>query len=140
MSTHAVVVRSAVLVVLVAIVLGLAGLAPAAELLSPPLPTGVGSSGACHVRNTGTTPVSLQVSIFSNNSPVFMYDTCYDAPLQPGRTCLVVVDLPDASYAACSVTAGNVSKLKATLEIRGQYPTAGFPAGLLRVLVAEDLR
>jgi hypothetical protein len=123
-----------------AVVLGLAGLVEAAQLLSPPLPTGVGTSGSCFIRNTGASSINVQVSIVSNNGSVLVFDGCYDAPLRAGRTCQVLVDLPDASYAACSVTAATVSKLRGTFEIRGPYPTPGFPSGLLRVLVAEELQ
>lgn len=127
---------------LFAVLFGLAGLAPAAELLSSPLPTGVGTSGACHIRNTGTTAVKVQVSLFANNDPVVTFDDCNQVPLPAGRTCRVVGDLPDSSYTACSVTAGNVTKLRGTLEIHAIVPDLeqGFPGGLLRTLVAEDLR
>ena len=46
------------------------------------------------------------------------------------------MDLPDSSYAACSVTAGNVGKLRETFEVR----EVSFNPGIQRVLVAEDLR
>jgi hypothetical protein len=124
-----------------AVLLGLASLAHGAALLSPPLPTGVGTSGACHIRNTGTTPVTIQVSVFGNNTPVINFDLCSGAPLAAGRTCVVDVDLPDDSYVACSVTAPNVSKLRGTLEVRERIRSANFPViGLLTVIVAEDLR
>ena len=72
----------------------------------------------CYIRNTGTTPVSVKVSLFSNNSPVVTFDNCNGAPLLAGHTCQVEVDLPDSSDAACSVTAGNVGKLRGTFEVR----------------------
>ena len=90
----------------IAVLIGLAGLAQAAKLLSPPLPTNVNTTGMCYIRNSGTTPVSVQVSLFSNNSPVVTFDNCNGAPLLAGHICQVEVDLPDSSYAACSVTAG----------------------------------
>jgi hypothetical protein len=120
-----------------AVLFGPAGLAQAAQLLSPPFPTAINTSGACYVRNTGAAPVTVHVSVFSNNglsvNPGFQ--NCNGVgPLGAGHTCVVLVDdLPDSSYAACSVTAGNVSKLRGTFELREITPT-------LRVLVAEDLR
>lgn len=131
--------RKVVAVTVSAALMGLASLAQAAELLSPPLPTGVGGVGACHIRNAGTSPVSVQVHLFANNDPVIVFDGCNEAPLVGGHTCRVVADLPDGSYTACSVTARNVSKLRGTMEVRTYYPATGFPGGLLRVGIAEDL-
>ena len=119
-----------------AALLGLSALANAAELLSPPLPTHTRTSGTCYVRNGGTTPVTMQVSLFSNNGLIVSFDNCNGAPVPPGYICQVIVnDLPDASYAACSVTVANVGKLRGTLEIR----EVSFNP-IQRVLVAEDLK
>jgi hypothetical protein len=123
-------------VLIAALVLGSSSLAHAGQILSPGLPTGIGSAGACYVRNTGTTPVTVQVTLFSNNSIVAAeyHDHCSIAPLHPGHTCLVVVDaLPDASFAACRATSGSVAKLRGTLEIRQSWPS-------YRVRASEDLR
>jgi len=104
-----------------AVSVGLAGLAQSAQLLSPPFPTSEGTSGACRVLNTGTTPVAVTVTVFSNNDlgvAGVTVDTCNHAPLGAGHTCLVLVsDLPDGSYAACSVTAPTVTKLRGTFEL-----------------------
>ena len=106
-----------------AVFLGLASLAQAAELLSPPLPTNsrpsIAIAGTCRILNTGTSPVAVQVSLFSNNAHTgYDIDTCNQAPLAGGHTCMVLVDhLPDESYAACKVTASNVSKLRGTIEL-----------------------
>ena len=117
-----------------AVLLGIAGLAQAAKLLSPPLPTSINTSGACYIRNTGTTGVTVQVALFSNNGLIVSFDNCNDGPLPGGDTCVVLVnDLPDDSYAACSATAGTVTKLRGTFEVREITPT-------LRVLVAEELK
>jgi len=123
------------------VLLGLASLAQAAELVSAPLPTLVGATGACHIRNTGAAPISVQVSLFSNNAPVVQIDGCNGVPLPAGRVCRVVAALPDDSFAACSVTADNVSKLRGTFEIHefDADPDGPFPDGLVRTLVAEDL-
>jgi hypothetical protein len=48
--------------------LSLVGTAHAAELLSSPLWTDVDNAGVCIVRNIGTTPITVQVRLFSNNS------------------------------------------------------------------------
>ena len=118
-----------------AVLLGLTGLAQAEKLVSPPFPTQLFTSGACYVRNTGTTPVSVQVSLFSNNGLIVSTDTCNDNPLAAGETCVILVnDLPDDSFAACSLTAGTVAKLRGTFEIRENI------GGVLRVIAAEDLR
>ena len=115
--------RTYIAVTAFAVFLGLASLAQAAELLSPPLPansrTNVGIAGTCRILNTGTSPVAVQVSLFSNNDfPGYDIDICNQAPLAGGHTCLVIVDpLPADSYVACKVTASNVSKLRGTLEL-----------------------
>ncbi len=129
-----------ILCAVLAVLMGLVSVARAADLLSRPLPAGGGTSAACHIRNTGTTSIPIQVRVFSNNAPVVTSDSCNDAPLAGGRACQVVVDLPDSSYAACSVTAMTVRKLRGTLEIRAKVPRPGARGGLEKVLVAEDLR
>ena len=100
----------------------LVGRAHAAQLLSPPLWTDVGNAGSCYVRNIGTTPVNVQVTLFSNNSFGHIdVDTCNAGPLAAGKTCAVFsLTLPDDSWAACSVKTSNinVSKLRANVEIR----------------------
>ena len=131
--------RTYIAVTAFAVFLGLASLAQAAELLSPPLPinarTNVGITGVCRLWNTGTSPVPVQVSVFSNNDfPGYDIDNCNQAPLAGGHTCLVLVDrLPDDPYAACKVTASNVSKLRGTFDI--SEATNEFI-----VRVAEDLK
>lgn len=122
-------------VVASASLLGLAGHAHATGLLASPLPTGVGSAGACYVRNGGTGKVTVgTVTLFSNNGIAIgdIHDFCSGQELSPGQSCVYLVDhLPDDSYAECRVTSG--ANLRATLEVREQSPT-------LRTLVAEDLR
>jgi hypothetical protein len=126
--------KIAAVVAAVALGVGWAGVAHAERILSPPLPTGVGTSGACYVRNIGATGVSVTVDLFSNNGLLVNLNTCNGSPLPAGRTCVVLVnDLPDDSFAACSATANNVAKLRGTLEVRQISP-------ILRVLVSEDLR
>jgi hypothetical protein len=129
--------RTYVAVTAFAVFLGLASLAPAAQLLSAPLPTDTQTSGACRILNTGTGPVAVQVALLSNNDHTgHDIDTCNQAPLAGGHTCLVLVaDLPDGSYVACKVTASNMSKLRGTLEL-----AEGFGGFDVRVLAAEELR
>jgi hypothetical protein len=123
---------------IVAIVIGTTGTAHAQvqKIVSPPFPTDVGTDGACYVRNTGTTAISVDVTIHSNNGVVVFFSNCDDGPLAGGRTCVVLAGLPDSSYAACNATAESVGKLRGTFEVR-ETPSIVNPA--LRVLVAGDL-
>jgi hypothetical protein len=125
--------RSAALTAAVAL-FGYATVAYAAQLLSPPLATGVGTSGACYVRNTSNKPIPVTVSMFSDFALTVNFDNCNGAPLAAGRTCVLLAnDLPDNSLVSCSAIAENVGKLRGTLEVREIAP-------VLRVLVSEDLR
>ena len=123
---------------ILAVSLGLAGLAQAAQLVSPGLPvrvreTNVDTLGACRVRNVGTTPATVKVSVFSNNAVVLAQDTCNTAPLPAGQTCQVAAFLPDDSFAACRLTAANVTNLRGTFEL--SEVTADHD-----VFIAEELR
>jgi hypothetical protein len=120
----------------IAVAAGLAGVAYAASntLLSPMLPTSVGTSGACYIRNIGTKPISVSASMFGNNGANIGFDNCNGALLGGGQTCAMLsFDLPDDSYVGCGVTTSNPGKVRGTLEIRQIDP-------ILRTLVAEDLR
>jgi hypothetical protein len=118
----------------------IAGPAHAGQLLSPPLWTDVGNVGVCYVRNIGTAPFTVHVTLFSNNGIApgdIVVDSCNSGPLGAGKTCVIFAQaLPDASWAACSAQASNtnVSKLRGNMDIRNS-----FAAGA-RVVVAEDLR
>jgi hypothetical protein len=116
----------------------LVGSARAAQLLSPPLWTDEGNAGNCYVRNIGTTPVNVQVTLFSNNSIAHIdVDTCNAGPLAAGKTCAVfALNLPDDSWAACSVKTSNInaSKLRGSVDIR-HNPGHGY-----EVILDEDLR
>jgi hypothetical protein len=117
----------------------LVGPAHAAELLSPPLWTDVGNASNCYVRNISTTPVNVQVTLFSNNGTSIDVDTCNAGPLAAGRTCAVFsLHLPDDSWAACSVKTSNinVSKLRGNVDLRH---FASHEQGF-KVIVDEDLR
>ncbi len=120
-----------------AVLVGLASLAQAAQLLSPGLPirvreTNVDTVGACRVRNTGTTPITVNVSMFSNNAVVVTFDTC-NVPLAAGQACHVAGFLPDDSFVACRVTAPNVANLRGVLELSEVTQEHD-------VFIAEDLR
>ena len=119
-----------------ALVVAVVGVAYAASgtLISPMLPTSVGTSGACYIRNTGSKPISISASMFGNNGANVGFDNCNGAPLAGGHTCAMLsFDLPDDSYVGCGVTTSNPGRTRATLEIRQIDP-------ILKVIVAEDLR
>jgi len=128
-------IRAATIALAVSLVC-LAGPARAASLVSSPLWTDVSNAAACYIRNTGTTPVKVQVSLFSNNGFHIDVDTCNGpTALAAGRTCVMfTLDLPDDSDVSCSVTAGNVSKLRGNIDIRH------FVTGGAVVVVGDDLR
>jgi hypothetical protein len=124
------------------LMLPFAGIAYAAQLISPPLWSEFNNSAACYIRNTGGSPVSVQVKIYSNFGPddplTPVFQNCNNAPLPAGRTCAVLVSvsgLPDSSFVGCMVTGNALGKIRGTLEIREATP--GLP---FRVTVAEDLR
>lgn len=118
-----------------AILLGLGSLAQAAQLLSPPYAVktrasnGVGTKGACVVRNVGTSPVTVTVSLLTSIESAGIFDFCNGHPLGAGQTCLVSAnlfeDLGQTSYVACKVTAPNVANLRGTLEL-ADSPSQGF--------------
>ena len=115
-----------------AILLGLASLAQAGQLVSPPLPThpfrtNTTNEGVCRIRNTGTAPVTVTVSLFSNNGTAHLFDNCQGdggpRTLAGGESCVVLKSLPDDSFVACKVTAPNVTNLRGTLEVDHNYNT-----------------
>jgi len=115
-----------------AVLLGLASLAQAGQLVSPPLPThpfrtNTSSEGLCRIRNTGTTPVKVTVSMLSNNGMVHLFDNCQGdggpRTLAAGQSCSVMKQLPDDSFVACKVTAPDVTKLRGTLEVDHNFNT-----------------
>jgi hypothetical protein len=131
MKTYAVLTAAASL-------LGITSLAQAAQIVSPPLPTGTNAAGVCYLRNVGASPIALQVMALSNFVPNFItpdFQNCNDAPLAAGQTCVLVVsDLPDDTTFACAADiTGSAKNLRATVEIRdlgnGQ-----------KVLLADKLR
>ena len=131
-----------------AVLLGLAGLAEAAQLLSPPYALkprgggGVGTKAACVIRNAGPAPVTVNVSLVTNFDAFGIFDFCkedngHPRTLAGGETCLVSANLSEGeigltgdagsfgSFVACKVTAPNVSNLRGTLEL-AESPSQGF--------------
>ena len=94
----------------------------AATLVSPGLPTVSDTSGVCYFRNVGTTPITLTASIIQNFVPDSIdptSQTCNDAPLAPGRTCVVFAEtLPADVTFECSAVVSNAKNLRATAELR----------------------
>lgn len=100
------------------------GLAHAATLASSFLVTPGGAiPAACYIRNVGTSPVSLQVTIFNSSGPIMpTTQNCNDAPLPLGATCVVLGDAGSlfGTGVACSAKAGgSVRNLRGTLNIIG---------------------
>src|SRR5262245_31072870 len=117
---------------LFAVLVGLASLAHAAQLTSNPLSTNQWATnhsleGVCHIRNVGTTPVTVTVSVFSNNATVPFFDTCQGdgepRTLAPGQSCSATHFMPDASFGACSVTAASVRNLRGRFEVQQNFNT-----------------
>lgn len=131
-----------------AVCLTAAGVAQAATISSPALPTLhatdfeggnlFNTTGACYVRNVGKTPISLEVKFFQNfgSELAASFQNCNQAPLAAGRTCVALVnDLPDDVVFSCSATiAGSAKNVRASVEQRG------ITVNGLEVLLAEDLR
>jgi len=114
--------KTYVAVTVFAVIAGLTSLAQAAQLISPGLPirvreTNVSTLGACRIRNVGTKPIAVQVSVFSNNGVVLAQDRCNGQPLPAGQSCSVAAFLPDDSFVACKLTASSVANLRGVLEL-----------------------
>jgi hypothetical protein len=123
----------------VALLVGLGSFAQAAQLASPPIPThpfatNHSNEGTCRIRNVGTKPVTVTVSLFSNNATVPLLDFCQGdgdpRTLTAGQSCYVQVFTPDDSFIGCTVTASSVKDLRGTLELDENFNTT----------VATDLR
>ncbi len=135
--------RTYVAATVCAVLLGVASLGEAAQLLSPPYAiktrgNNVGTKAACVIRNAGTAPVTVNVSLISNNEMTPILDFCKSngqpLALAGGATCLVSADLLEGdigltagggTYIACKVTAQNVGNLRGTLELANS-PSHGF--------------
>jgi hypothetical protein len=76
----------------------------------------------------------VTVALISNNDNVPDIDVCNGALLAAGHTCLMTAYLPDDSYVTCKVTAGNVTKLRGTLEL------SEVPGQIFKPFMAVDLQ
>jgi len=125
----------------IALLLGSASFTHAAQtIVSPALPTPSDTAGACYLRNVGTTPISVKVSVLANFSPGFItpdFQNCNDAPLAPGKTCrLLVNDLPDDVTFECTAqVSGNAKNIRGSAELRLVAAT-----GEVTVIAAQDMR
>lgn len=128
--------RTFLVSVVIAVVWSTTGFAQQ-QIVSSPFPTDVGTDGACYVRNTSSKPIAVQVFVHSNNGVVVQFENCNAQPLGAGRTCVVLVSLPDSSYAACYARAEKTGRLRGTFEVR---ETPSPVNAQLRVLVAGDLK
>lgn len=117
-----------------------ASLAHAARtLVSPGLPTVENTAGACYFRNVGTNPIALHVSAIQNFVPGSIdpdFQNCNDAPLAPGRTCVLLENtLPaDVTFECAAEVSGNPKNLRATAELRRILPNG------VAVIAAQDLQ
>ena len=131
--------KTSVAATAVALLVGLGSFAGAAQLASPPIPThpfatNHSNEATCRIRNVGTRPVTVTVSMFSNNATVPIVDFCQGdgdpLTLTAGQSCFVQVFTPDDSFIGCTVTASSVKDLRGTLELDENFNTT----------VATDLR
>jgi hypothetical protein len=121
--------------------LAIAGTAHAGKTLtSGGIPTGVNNTAACYFRNVGETPLMIQAQgliNFTRNFTSPHFQNCNDAPLPPGRTCILLWhDIDDATTFACTVDViGNYKNLRAAAELRQQLTGGG-----LKVVASSELR
>jgi hypothetical protein len=108
------------------------------RIISTSIRTGVGTAGACYIRNVGKTPIPVQVEMYQNAGfpMIINFQNCNDVPLSPGRTCVVITnDLPDDVTFQCSAVAtGSAKNLRGNVELR-QITSSG-----LRVLLSDEVR
>lgn len=119
--------------------LAFASAAHAATITSGAIPTGVGNNAACYFRNTGSTPISLHAQgliNFTRDFTVPSFQNCNDAPLAPGRTCVLIWnDIDDDTAFACTAdVSGSAKNLRAAAELRAPVP------GGLKVAASSELR
>lgn len=127
------------MVVTIAALLGVASAAHAATITSGGIPTGVGNNAACYFRNVGSSPISLHAQgliNFTRDFTVPNFENCNDAPLAPGRTCVLLWnDIDDDTAFACTAdVAGSANNIRATAELRAPVP------GGLKVAASSELR
>jgi hypothetical protein len=123
-----------------ALFLGTAGFSHATQtIISAGLPTTTNTSGACYLRNVGTRPVTVELKAMINYSSAFIqpsFENCNDAPLAPGKTCVLLLDdLDDGVAFACSAAvSGSARNVRGSVEVRALTPTGP------KVVLSERLR
>jgi hypothetical protein len=122
-----------------AALLGIAGAARAGTITSGGIPTGVNNNAACYFRNVGKTPLTFHAQgliNFSRNFTTPSFQNCNDAPLAPGRTCVLIWnDIDDDTAFACTADVfGNAKNLRAAAELRAPV------TGGLKVVASSELR
>ena len=117
-----------------------AGTAHAAQTIaSAPLWTGLSHAGACYVRNVGTRPIAVQISTLINFTAGFRtpdFEDCNEAPLQPGHTCVALLNAldDDVTFACSAVVTGSAKNVRGNVEIRESV------TGGQQVIAADEMR
>ncbi|HEY8515547.1 MAG TPA: hypothetical protein VIS07_08540 [Candidatus Binatia bacterium] len=112
--------RKLILMSAAASMLGLHGVAHAAQTISSPAAFGgnVQNRAQCIVRNVGKTPTSVTVTIHDEAGNALPGSNFCGAPLQPGDNCSVFANIGNnAAYACSATTSGNAKHLRGTLVI-----------------------
>jgi len=123
-----------------ALVFGIAGVSHAAQTItSPALPTVTNTAAACYLRNVGTRPVSVQLMALTNFTPGITtpsFENCNEAPLAPGKSCVLLMnDLDDDVNFACTAAVSGSAR-----DVRGAVEIRQITAGGLRVVLSADLQ
>jgi hypothetical protein len=97
------------------------------------------TAGACYIRNVGTRPISVQLSPLINFTPGFRtadFENCSDVLLQPGKTCVLLMDDldDDVTFACSAVIDGSAKNVRGSIEVRSITP------GGLQTILADELR
>ena len=98
------------------------------------------TAGACYIRNVGTRPISVQLSPLINFTPGFRtadFENCSDRLLQPGETCVLLMNTLDAdvTFACSALIAGSAKNVRGSIEIRSILPGGG-----AQTILADELR
>ena len=98
------------------------------------------TAGACYIRNVGTRPISVQLSPLINFTPGFRtadFENCSDRLLQPGETCVLLMNTLDAdvTFACSALIVGSAKNVRGSIEIRSILPGGG-----AQTILADELR
>jgi hypothetical protein len=117
--------RHFVIATAIACLFGLSSFAHAGKSFhSPAIYAGYDQDDAeCWIRNTGTTPITVEVRIFdeSGNTPPIFDNTVCRSPVQPGYTCVAYAnDVPNGQAFACSATllSGNRKVMRGMMMLK----------------------